>query len=81
LRPGLFVEDLAKDLKSDAAALLQLLIQAGEWDPAKDEKLNTPVSLLATRHPDEKIIVFTQFADTVAYLERQLIPRSTDNDP
>jgi hypothetical protein len=72
LRPDLFVKDLARDLRSDASALLKVLQKCGEWDPGKDAKLNALFRLLTKRHPDEKIIVFTQFADTVRYLESQL---------
>ena len=72
LRPGLFVDTLAKDLKSDALDLLKVLQGFGEWDPSKDEKLKSLRELLQVRHPTEKVIVFSQFADTVAYLERHL---------
>jgi hypothetical protein len=44
----------------------------GAWEPAKDAKLNALLHLLTKRHPQEKILVFTQFADTARYLETQL---------
>ena len=44
----------------------------GQWDPAKDTKLDALAELLTKKHPNEKVIVFTQFADTVHYLEKQL---------
>jgi superfamily II DNA or RNA helicase len=72
LRPGLFVNKLAKDLGGDAKKLVGILKTNGEWDPALDAKLNALVELLAQRHPAEKVLVFTQFADTVRYLEAQL---------
>lgn len=76
LRPGLFTEDLAKDLRKDAAALRALLQASGDWDPAKDAKLETLFELLARKHPDQKVLVFSQFADTVRYLEGQLKARA-----
>ncbi|MGH8583234.1 MAG: helicase-related protein, partial [Gammaproteobacteria bacterium] len=72
LRPDLFVKSLAKDLADDAASLLAVLTRCGDWDPAKDAKLDALHELLTEHHPNDKIIVFTQFADTVRYLEAQL---------
>ena len=72
LRPGLFVKKLAKDLAGDAKKLVGILKTNGEWDPARDAKLSALVELLTKKHPAEKVLVFTQFADTVRYLEAQL---------
>lgn len=72
LAPGLFVKSLEKDLRSDGQALLNILHLCGKWEPDKDAKLHALVALLAEKHQDEKVIVFTQFADTVRYLEDHL---------
>ena len=72
LRPDLFIPTLSKDLARDADALLAVIEDAGPWNPANDEKLNKLINLLSKQHPGEKVIVFTQFADTVRYLEREL---------
>lgn len=72
LRPSLFLDDLAKDLHSDAKALMQILKAAGLWDAARDAKMSALVELLVRRHPREKVLIFTQFADTVNYLTAQL---------
>lgn len=72
LRPELFSKALYKDLHKDAGALLSILRKCGNWDPNKDTKLEALYRLIHEKHPDEKIIVFTQFADTVRYLETQL---------
>ena len=72
LRPDLFVEALGNDLESDAVSLLQVLKKAGDWNPATDAKLNALHDLLTKKHPNEKVIVFSQFADTVRYLVTQL---------
>ncbi len=72
LRPGLFVKSLGKDMEKDATALMGILHEAGEWDPKKDEKLSSLFRLLTHTHQGEKVIIFTQFADTVRYLEAQL---------
>ena len=72
LRPDLFSKALAKDLEWDALALLQILEECGDWDPKRDSKLQALHKLINATHPEDKLIVFTQFADTVRYLETQL---------
>jgi len=72
LRADLFVPQLKKDLTSDSARLLKIIDDCGQWNPTKDTKLTSLIDVLTKRHPQEKIIVFSQFADTVRYLERRL---------
>jgi len=79
LRCDLFRPDLATDLTRDAAELFKVLQKAGKWDPDKDAKLDALHKLLNKTHPKEKVIVFTQFADTVRYLEEQLRRRGVKN--
>ena len=75
LRPQLFHADLARALLQDARALLGILEQCGAWKAGEDEKLNTLVQLLLEQHRDEKVLIFTQYADTVRYLAEQLEAR------
>ncbi|MBI2856755.1 MAG: NgoFVII family restriction endonuclease [Chloroflexi bacterium] len=75
LRPDLFVKALEEDLLADAASLLQVLEHSGPWDPRFDAKLDALHELLTVKHPKQKVLVFTQFADTVRYLEAQLKDR------
>lgn len=72
LRAALFDSQLTTHLREDAHALLKILNLAGEWNPDKDAKLHALYCLLTKTHPDEKVLVFSQFADTVRYLETQL---------
>lgn len=72
IRPELFVPGLADDLRSDCKRLLEVLGRCGEWDAAKDSKLNRLEELLVTDHPNEKVLIFTQYADTATYLEGEL---------
>ncbi|MFT5365195.1 MAG: superfamily II DNA or RNA helicase [Candidatus Latescibacterota bacterium] len=78
IRSDLFNENLRKHLLKDARKLIQMLKTCGDWLPEKDVKLNLLEDLLIKQHPDEKVIVFTQFADTVSYLEQQLKKRGAD---
>jgi len=75
LRPTLFVSSLKNALLEDARNLLDILTRSGRWDAARDQKLEALVDLLTKTHPNEKVLVFTQFADTVGYLARQLKAR------
>ncbi|HEY1527900.1 MAG TPA: C-terminal helicase domain-containing protein [Candidatus Angelobacter sp.] len=75
LRPDLFIPSLAKDLSDDAMRMLAILTRCGEWNPDLDAKLDALHKLLTKKHAHDKVIVFTQFADTVRYLETQLRSR------
>ena len=72
LRSDLFKDRLEDDLQADADALLGLLQAHGAWRPEHDAKLNALHSLFTEVYPDRKVLVFSQFADTVRYLEEQI---------
>lgn len=75
LRPGLFKPSLGEELLRDSRQLIDVLNHCGSWDPARDAKLNALEELLKTTHPAEKVLIFTQFADTARYLKEQLAKR------
>ncbi len=75
LRPGLFVAELAEDLRADAVSLLAILTSGGDWRSERDAKLGALHRLLVETHPNDKVLIFTQFTDTVRYLETQLRAR------
>jgi hypothetical protein len=79
IRPGLFVKALATDLRKDCDALLGVLRQCGEWNPDDDTKLNRLEELLRADHSTEKVLVFTQYADTATYLASQLKARGLND--
>lgn len=72
IRADLFDKRLLTHLQADAAALLHSLQTFGHWVASQDDKLNALHQLLAKTHPQEKVLVFSQFADTVHYLAEQL---------
>ena len=71
----IFIPDLAQDLLADAQALISVLATCGDWNPAQDAKLAELYRLISQVHPEEKLLVFTQFADTARYLAGQLKAR------
>lgn len=75
LRYSVFLKDLEKDLRSDVKSLFKVLHKCGKWSADKDTKLNALLKLLTEKHQNEKVIVFSQFADTVYYLESELKKR------
>jgi len=72
LKPELFNDALTKDLRNDVQALMSVLKKAGAWDPKLDTKLQELLALLTKKHVADKVIVFSQFADTVNYLTDQM---------
>lgn len=75
LRSSFFLKDLSGDLLKDIKFLLKILHKCGAWSARKDSKLDALYDLIKNKHPEEKILVFSQFADTVRYLETELINR------
>ncbi len=78
LPAAFFLKALAKDLLVDARALLRVLDACGEWRPEADAKLAALANLISQRHPKEKLLVFTQFADTARYLKARLADLGVD---
>ena len=78
LRAGLFRKALKDDLRQDAHALLGVLQQGGDWQPESDQKLNALLTLIQQDYPRQKVLIFTQFADTARYLETALSPHVPD---
>lgn len=73
IRSDLFItEALLRDLKADNELLKGVLDQAGGWRAADDRKLGALLELLKGRHRADKVLVFTQFADTARYLGNAL---------
>lgn len=79
IRQDLFSEKLLEDLYSDVNSLLNILEIAGNWDNTNDPKLNSLHNLVSKEFKKEKILIFTQFADTARYIEKELKNRGLSN--
>jgi superfamily II DNA or RNA helicase len=64
----LFRIELRDHLAEDISALRNLLTSYGSWDVTQDRKLAELEKLIVLTHSKEKVLVFTQFADTARYL-------------
>lgn len=71
---------LRNQLMGDADALISILEDVGEWRPADDAKLDSLFHLLTKTEAGNKVLVFTQFADTADYLGRELVKRGVSKD-
>ena len=72
IRPSLFTKLLAEHLADDTRVLTELLQKHGEWDPQHDQKMLALRKLIVETHGKDKVLVFTQFADTARYLAREM---------
>ncbi len=72
ISPRLFKPLLAEHLAADTQSLSELLARHGAWNAARDRKLTELHQLVAKTHAKDKVLVFTQFADTARYLGREL---------
>ncbi len=75
LAASFFTSELSKQLQTDSEALLEILNDCGDWQAAQDAKLNSLEEILIKTHPNDKVLIFTQFADTAYYLHKQLMAR------
>ncbi|WP_395146313.1 helicase-related protein, partial [Armatimonas sp.] len=79
IAPRFFSESLATHLRADAQALLTILQHCTSWEAGRDEKLLELRRLVAVTYPQEKVLLFTQFADTARYLAEQLTTMGIDS--
>lgn len=76
ISPKYFKRTLKQKLKSDSFTLIEMINLCGAWNPVNDQKLNELEKLITEKHPGEKVLVFTQYADTANYIYDQLKKRN-----
>ena len=72
LNSKFFIPDLANHLLEDVESLQRVLSICGHWHENCDNKLKALINLLTTKHANDKVLIFTQFADTARYLKAAL---------
>ena len=72
ISPSLFTDQLRQDLEHDTNELKRLVDQFGEWSYKTDSKIRELHALVTKKHKDEKVIVFTEYADTANYIADSL---------
>jgi superfamily II DNA or RNA helicase len=79
VKPTLFTPAFRDALQQDSETLAGLLDSYGTWSPAVDSKLTALIELLQVTHPDEKVLIFTEYKDTAVYVESALIAAGVTN--
>ena len=74
----MFTADLVADLQHDAEVITDMLARFGTWDADRDGKIATLENLLTVRYPDNKVLIFTEAADTARYVAEELQRRRVD---
>ena len=72
VRSEAFTDRLRSDLATDARAILAILSECGDWNASRDAKLNALLDLVRDQHGRDKVLVFSQYADTITYLAEHL---------
>ncbi len=72
IRSDFFTSKLEKHLINDSRDIIKILSLGKDWKPEEDRQLNALYELITKKHSTEKVLVFTQFADTAYYLTEQL---------
>jgi superfamily II DNA or RNA helicase len=75
IRSDFFAPLLQKQLIDDGREIIKILTIGKAWNPDQDKQLNALHKLITETHSKEKLLVFTQFADTAYYLAEQLQKR------
>lgn len=71
----LFTDHLRSDIEADSAAIRSLLSRYGEWTQQHDSKIAALAELLTETHPDRKVLIFSEYKDTVDYVTGALHAR------
>jgi DNA-binding transcriptional regulator YiaG len=67
------VAEMMSETLLDLDEIVKFLEEARKFDPKHDDKLQKLIRLLRSKElTDQKVLIFTEFADTARYLKRQL---------
>jgi hypothetical protein len=68
------VVEMMQETFLDLDEMVTFLEEARKFEPAQDDKLKKLIRLLKSKDlTNEKVLIFTEFADTARYLKRQLV--------
>lgn len=79
LNSTVFKSTLRHDLIKDNELITSLLTRFGTWDPTRDSKVNAVVDLLRGDHEGKKVLIFSEYKDTAAYVAEALEAAGIDN--
>lgn len=68
------IEDMMRESFLDMDEIVKFLVETKKIEPKNDDKLKKLVRLLRTKDlKDEKVLIFTEFAETARYISAELI--------
>lgn len=68
------VPEMLSETFLDLDQIVHFLEEARQFEPKHDDKLQKLIRLLKSKElADQKVLIFTEFADTARYLKRQLV--------
>lgn len=78
-RPSMFDQGkLLAAINQDNVTLQSIIDAHGAWNPANDTKLEALVNLIKGLAQGEKLLVFSEYADSIRYIEKHILPRVPD---
>lgn len=73
------VDSIVNETYLDLDQIMRFLAETQKFDPKHDDKLNKLKRLLATKDlSGQKVLIFSEFADTARYVARELISAGID---
>jgi len=72
MRSKLFLSKLKLQIEEDNKVIFGLLAMFGIWDQLNDTKLDALQVLLEDTHSEEKVLIFSEYADTAKYVADSL---------
>lgn len=79
IRAELFSRRLYNHLKHDSESLFKILCEGKDWNQDNDRQLNALIDLCTKTHKKEKVLIFTQYADTAHYITRQFTKKNVQS--
>lgn len=64
----------AEHIAADTKVLQDLVDEFGDWDPAHDSKLIALAERINSLAAEEKLLVFSEYKDTIDYVYKYLVP-------
>jgi len=79
ISPKFFKSSLKKSLQKDNTLIMEVLSLGKNWDASNDKQIDALEKMVNDTHRKEKVLIFTQFADTARYIEREFKRRKIDS--
>lgn len=79
IRSEFFDSKIQNELSFDSSEIISILNIIKKWSVDNDRKLKALFDLISSKHKSEKILIFTQYADTAEYLYENIKKLNVSN--